>query len=100
MSDGITPIQPVSRIEPIDRIFGVAEMDPGLYQMIATSLCTLFQRIYSTKATTTLPLPLISLIETMQLPTNPSQKKKYSKKDKKNFYKISAFFKKTFDQNN
>lgn len=100
MSDGIIPVQPVSRIEPINRVFGPDEMDPGLYQTVAASLCTLFQKRCSSEMSSPLNLPLIAVIDAMQPKSQYGRKKKYSKKGKRDLYKITAFFKNIFDQDN
>jgi|GEM_PF-4348627 len=94
MSDMIPPIRPVSRIEPIHRIVGIADMDPGLYQLLAISLVALFQRAhFSNPSITSSSLSLIPLIGGIQGRNDTRRKKKYSKKDTKDFRKITSFLK-------
>ena len=98
MSDVINPIQPVARIEPINPILGVGEMDPGLYQIAAASLVALFQRRHPNDTLMSPSLPFIPLVEIIQFTNKYRGRKKYSKKNKRDFQKISSLFKKTFDQ--
>lgn len=101
MSGRIIPIQPVSRIEPINRVSGIGDMDPGLYQILANSLYALFQRVHSANTSIPLPpLPTTAIIAIIQ-PRNEyrgKKRKNYSKKNKRDFQRISSFFKKIVEQ--
>jgi hypothetical protein len=98
MSDSVSPIQPVSRIEPINRVLGIGDMDPSLYQTIAASLVTLFQRSINFDAEgKPLSLALPSILEIFQPRNKYSTNKKYLKKDKKDFQKINSLFKETVE---
>lgn len=98
MSEGISPIQPISRIEPVMQILGIKDMDPALYQMGVKTIVILFQKIVnSPHSTLEFPLPPLSILYSLPRECLPQKKRYNPKKNGQKSKKIRLIFKQALE---